>query len=333
MKMTPAALVAGTLVVLFAIIGIVLILPVVTELDTPSDAARRRSAAEERGRLIYIREGCQYCHSQYVRRVDWGPMAERLAQAGDYVFDKPQLFGSERTGPDLSQEGGQHPDDWHEAHFANPRLTRPESVMPPFDFLADEELFDLVDYVQSVGGTDADARIARQQRWHAEALRAWREGPDANVAWLHAHVPAGWRTAPNPYPADGASLARGARIFQSFCLGCHGPVGDGQGPAAPFLRPPPLNFTTLRRAGASGGVLYYQIMNGITGTAMPYFKHELESEKIWDVSNYLLLYFLGGKEAGTDGQAIDAAFEGQAVPTWEPREPTPGAAPAAGVAR
>jgi hypothetical protein len=74
-------------------------------------------------------------------------------------------------------------------------------------------------------------------------------------------------------------------------------------------------------------------MNGVTGTAMPYFKHELESEKLWDVSNYLLVYFLGGREAGTDGQAIDAAFEGPSVPTGEPSEPMPGAAPAAGVAR
>lgn len=328
MKMTPRMLVFGTLVILFVIIGIVLILPVVTALDRPSDSARRRTPAEERGRLVYIREGCQYCHSQYVRRVDWGPTAERLAQSGDYVFDKPQLFGSERNGPDLSQAGGQHTDDWHWAHFANPRYVRPESIMPPFDFLPDGELEDLVGYVQSLGGTDADLRVARQHRWRREIVAAFRRGPDANVAWLHANVPAGWVTAPNPYPADEAAIARGARVYQGFCLGCHGPVGDGQGPAYPYLYPPPLNFTTLRRAGASGGLLYYQIMNGITGSAMPYFKHELESEKIWDVSNYLTLYFISGRDSGTDGQAIDAAFEGPAAPTWAPREPLPGPPPA-----
>ncbi len=330
MRMSPSALVGGTLAVLFAVIGIVLVLPVVGDLDQPSDTVRRRSGAELRGRLLFIREGCQYCHSQYVRRVDWGPTAARLAQAGDYVFDKPQLFGSERTGPDLSQEGGQHPDDWHWAHFDNPRFTRPESIMPPFAFLTNDELPELVAFVQSLGGTDADLRVERQRRWHAEALRAWRRGPDANAAWLHEHVPVGWRTVPNPYPADDAAEARGARIYQSFCLGCHGPVGDGQGPAADYLRPPPLNFTTLHRAGASGGLLYYQIMNGITGTAMPYFKHELESEKIWDVSNYLLTQFLGGRETGTDRGGIEAAFEGSPVPVAPPREPVPGPTPAAG---
>jgi hypothetical protein len=71
---------------------------------------------------------------------------------------------------------------------------------------------------------------------------------------------------------------------------------------------------------------------------MPYFKHELESEKIWDVANYLLMYFLGGREGGTDGQGIDAAFEGPAVPALEEREPVSGpppasSAPAAGEVR
>jgi cytochrome c oxidase cbb3-type subunit 2 len=308
-RMTPAVLIGGTLVVLFTIIGIVLLLPVVTGPELPSDMARERTAAELRGRAIYIREGCQYCHSQYVRRVDWGPMAERLAQAGDYVYDKPQLFGSERTGPDLSQEGGQHGDDWHWAHFANPRFARPESIMPPFDFLTDDELADLVGYVQSLGLGDADRRVRRQRTWSRQAIEAFRQGPDANVAWLHRNVPAGWLTAPNPYPAEASSLARGARVYQSFCLGCHGPVGDGQGRAAPFLSPPPLNFTTLHRAGVSGGVLYYQIMNGITGTAMPYFKRELQSEKIWDVGNYVASQFIGIVDANGEPRGIDAAYE------------------------
>ena len=322
MKMTPSVLVGGTLAVLFAIIGIVLVLPVVSDSNEPSAMARPRDAQELAGRAIYMREGCQYCHSQYVRRVDWGPTAERVAAPGDYHFDEPQLFGSERNGPDLAQAGGQHPDDWHVAHFVNPRHTRPESIMPPFDFLDDLELARLVRYVQSLGLRDADARMERQRSWHDRALAAYRAGPDANIAWLHENVPAGWRTVPNPYPADDASLARGARVYQTFCLGCHGAVGDGQGPAAPNLDPPPLNFTTLRRAGVSGGLIYYQIMNGITGTAMPYFKRELESEKIWDVGNYVASQFIGVVDANQEPRGIDAAFE-PARPDDEPPAPRP----------
>lgn len=316
MRMTPAALIVGTLAVLFTIVGIVIVWPaVVDEGAVRSDIWRPRTAAEERGRQLYIDNGCQYCHSQYVRRVDWGPMAERVAQPGDYYRDRPQLLGTERTGPDLSQAGGHHTDDWHVAHFTNPRLTRPESVMPPFLFVGDRGITDLTSYVQSLGLAQADERMARQRRWHADAVRAYEAGPDENVRWIHENVPAGWRTVPNPYPATEASVARGERIYQQFCLGCHGPVGDGLGPAYPHIWPRPLNFTTLRRAGQtvglpiSGGILYYQIMNGITGTAMPYFAHELESEKIWDVSNYVMVYFISGVEGGTDGQAINAAHE------------------------
>ena len=57
------------------------------------------------------------------------------------------------------------------------------------------------------------------------------------------------------------------------------------------------------------GIIYYQIMNGITGTAMPYFKRELESEKIWDVGNYIAKYFIGEIDANMEPKGIDAAYE------------------------
>ena len=83
------------------------------------------------------------------------------------------------------------------------------------------------------------------------------------------------------------------------------------------MMPPPLNFTTLRRHLEQnkyiGGIFYYQIMNGITGTAMPYFKFDLESTKIWDVSNYVAVSFLGYTDANLDPVGIDAAFE----PEWK----------------
>ena len=105
------------------------------------------------------------------------------------------------------------------------------------------------------------------------------------------------------------TLLRGEKVYQSFCVGCHGPVGDGQGPASEYIYPPPLNFTTLKRTGVSGGLLYYQIMNGITGTAMPYFKKALESEKIWDVSNFIAVYFIGETDANKEPKGIDASYE------------------------
>jgi len=310
MNMTPKAVVIGSLLVLAAVVFIAVVLPYAdTSKTVPSEIYRSRTPAEAEGRLIYIQNGCVYCHSQSIRKVDWGLGADRIAQAGDYVGDHPILLGSARTGPDLSQEGGEHPDDWHIAHFVNPRYTRPLSIMPTFEFLGMERIKSLTTYVQSLGLKDADARMERQRDWKPETIKAFEAGPDANVKWLHEHVPQGWRDVPNPYPTTKAGLARGHKIYQDFCLGCHGPVGDGMGPAQPFIYPPPLNFTILKDRGVSGGILYYQIMNGITGTAMPYFKRELESQKIWEVGDFVAVYFINQSDANDEPRGIDAAWE------------------------
>lgn len=96
------------------------------------------SASEQRGRAVYTREGCWYCHSQYVRPVTgetrrWGP----ITQAGEYAFDLPHLFSTRRIGPDLSRVGLKYSDAWHLAHFWDPRMLSPDSIMPRFTALFD----------------------------------------------------------------------------------------------------------------------------------------------------------------------------------------------------
>jgi cytochrome c oxidase cbb3-type subunit II len=325
MKMTPPIVVFGSMLVFWAAFFAVVVMPVFTIPQQPSDTWRPLAQMEEHGRQMYIDNGCTYCHSQYVRPQDWEMGAERIAQSGDYHHQFPHLLGSERTGPDLSQAGGQHPDDWHLAHFTNPRSTRPASLMPRFEFLGREHIDHLTAYVQSLGAKDADYRLARQSEFKPQAIAAYNQGADANIAWLHSRVPEEWRNLPNPYPPSEAALARGLRTYQLSCLGCHGPVGDGQGIAASFLSPPPLNFTTLKRnlVGGKyiGGLLYYQIMNGITGTAMPYFKSELESAKIWDVSNFVAANFIGYVDYPLRHDNIDAAYEGKAPPPLKQYQP------------
>ena len=93
---------------------------------------------EQRGRAVYVREGCWYCHSQYVRPVAgedfrWGPVSE----AGEYAHDQPHLLGTRRIGPDLTRVGLKYSDDWHYAHTWDPRITVPESIMPRFKWLFD----------------------------------------------------------------------------------------------------------------------------------------------------------------------------------------------------
>ena len=305
----------GTTIVLVSVYLAVVITPQHTNPESGkiSEIYRPRTALEEQGRDIYITHGCQYCHTQYIRRLDWGLGADRIAQASDYSQELAPQLGSNRNGPDLSQEGGEHTDDWHVAHFYNPRWVRPESFMPPFYYWSPVQLKAVIAYTQSLGYKQADIRVARQWKWRKEAIAAYEQGIDENIEWLHKNVPEGWLRVPNPYPITKATFKRGETIYQRNCIGCHGPVGDGQGPASAFIYPPPFNFTTLKRhgikGGATGGMLYYQIMNGITGTAMPYFKRELESEKIWDVSNYVAKQFIGIIDANTEPRGIDASFE------------------------
>ena len=90
------------------------------------------------GRQVYLREGCWYCHSEYVRPVTgetrrWGPVSE----AGEYAFDVPHLWGTRRIGPDLTRVGLKYSDEWHLAHFWNPRMLTVDSIMAPYRGLFD----------------------------------------------------------------------------------------------------------------------------------------------------------------------------------------------------
>lgn len=117
MRMTPAMLIIGGLMVYLASIFIMVALPLATFKDEPSDIWVPMSNKEKEGLKQYVNNGCSYCHSLYIRINDWGHGAERIAEAGDYHDIRPAILGTERTGPDLSLEGGQRPDDWHSAHF------------------------------------------------------------------------------------------------------------------------------------------------------------------------------------------------------------------------
>jgi cytochrome c oxidase cbb3-type subunit I/II len=93
------------------------------------------------GRDIYIREGCVGCHSQMVR--PFRSETERYgdySKAGEFIYDRPFLWGSKRTGPDLHRQGGKYPDAWHYNHMDDPRLTSPGSIMPRYPWLLTQKL-------------------------------------------------------------------------------------------------------------------------------------------------------------------------------------------------
>ena len=98
------------------------------------------TSAEQRGREVYIANGCMYCHSQQPRDRSLGPDLERgwgrASVPGDYVHDKPHLLGSMRTGPDLLNIGARQPSkDWHLGHLYQPRAYVPDSIMPSYPYM------------------------------------------------------------------------------------------------------------------------------------------------------------------------------------------------------
>ena len=126
-----------------AVGGIVEIVPLFT-IETTIErvkGVRPYSPLELAGRDIYVREGCYLCHSQMIR-----PFRDEVERYGHYslaaesMYDHPFQWGSERTGPDLARVGGKYSNDWHFAHLKNPRDVVPESVMPPYAFLAERPL-------------------------------------------------------------------------------------------------------------------------------------------------------------------------------------------------
>jgi len=107
----------------------------------PIEGLKPYTAMQLEGRDIYIREGCNVCHSQMVR--PFRSETERYGHysvAGESVYDYPFLWGSKRTGPDLARVGGRYSDEWHRAHLYNPRNVVPESNMPAFPWLFDNVL-------------------------------------------------------------------------------------------------------------------------------------------------------------------------------------------------
>ena len=113
----------------------------IKETNEPIAGLKPLPALELEGRDIYIREGCNTCHSQMIRPLR--AETERYGHysvAGEHVYEHPFLWGSKRTGPDLARVGKRYSDDWHRAHMYNPRDVVPESNMPAFPWLFDKTL-------------------------------------------------------------------------------------------------------------------------------------------------------------------------------------------------
>jgi len=183
----------GWLIVLVILVvsvgGLVEIVPLFFQRSTtePVSGLKPYSPLQLTGRDIYIREGCNNCHSQMIR--PFRAETERYGHysvAGEFVYDHPFLWGSKRTGPDLARVGGRYSDEWHRLHLNQPRDVVPESNMPGYPWLtqapADAELIESKMKVLRMVGvpyTDQEIGTAREElrgKTEADALIAYLQG-------------------------------------------------------------------------------------------------------------------------------------------------------------
>lgn len=280
----------------------------------PGDSVKPYSAVELEGRDIYIREGCNNCHTQTVR-----PLRTEVARYGEYskpqefAYDRPFLWGSRRTGPDLNRVGGKYPDSWHYQHTENPQAMFPKSNMPPYRWLAQTKLDtsntgrkmstlgygssgldvqkQLMDFRAKVTAPNYPSKEMRDKVTPA-ALRADLTELDALVAYLQklgrdvkgamaAGAPAVAEAAAgmkNPVEGKREAIEEGKKIFEQNCVACHG--ANAKGGIGP-------NLTTKgKKFGNSDGDLYASISKGRPG-GMPEWETALGRERIWKVVAYL----------------------------------------------
>jgi cytochrome c oxidase cbb3-type subunit II len=140
---TRGLLLTVGILVTVSIGGIVQIVPLYTIESTIEavQGVRPYSPLELAGRNIYIREGCYNCHSQMIRTFrDEVERYGHYSLAAESMYDHPFQWGSKRTGPDLARVGGKYSNEWHVAHMIDPRSVVPDSIMPPYAFLAGREI-------------------------------------------------------------------------------------------------------------------------------------------------------------------------------------------------
>ncbi|MFO7576379.1 MAG: cbb3-type cytochrome c oxidase subunit II [Pelovirga sp.] len=282
MLLATAAILVGTIVTM--------VLPFVwvnTEADR-IEGVTPYTPLEQEGRDVYMREGCNNCHTQTVR-----PLVTEVLRYGDYsksgefVHDRPFLWGSKRTGPDLARIGGKYPDAWHYQHMDSARSMVPESNMPDYAWLRNNPL-----------NPDQSRRKMRVLGfpYTEEQMTelATKNEMDAIVAYMQKlgnDIP--WRQTvrteivgelQNPYSdADQTTLADWQQLYLNNCSACHGSNREGGiGPQ-------------LTGISYDDNSLFQIIYDGIPSGGMPGYA-SLGTDRVWQLVNFVKYYPLTAGE-------------------------------------
>ncbi|BCR03410.1 hypothetical protein DESUT3_04790 [Desulfuromonas versatilis] len=234
---------------------------------------------EQEGRDVYIREGCNNCHTQTVR-----PLVAEVLRYGDYsksgefVYDRPFLWGSRRTGPDLARIGGKYPDAWHYQHMSAPTSMVPRSNMPAYAFLNENQ----VDpgytrrKMEVLGFPYSEEQIAALEgKTEMDAMVAYLQKLGSDIPWREAARTTLVGDLSNPYQGDSSVLDEGGRLYGQHCASCHGADFEGSDIAP-----------DLQDVDMADAELYELLYNGIPDGGMPAFS-TLGSDRVWKLVNFV----------------------------------------------
>ena len=280
--------------IMFAIVAAVVILigtiatvffPMFTEGMHPKlENLKPYTALQLAGKDIYQREGCNNCHTQTVRPLKTEVMRYGdYSKAGEFAYDRPFLWGSKRTGPDLARIGGKYPDAWHYSHFENSQAFFKESNMPKYGWLKDGKLdpADIEAHMKANGFPYTKEEIAGlAAKTELDALVAYMQVVGTAVARKPAQASSAVAET-NPLANDPKAHELGEKAYKENCEACHG--DDGKGGIGPSLQ----DKIWLGKDGDISDGRIFAIISDGTNNGMPPYNGQLDNNKIWSLVSYI----------------------------------------------
>lgn len=309
---------AGVAVLIGGLVEIIPMLIIKTNIPTIA-SVKPYTPLELQGRDIYIREGCNTCHSQIVR--PFRSETERYGEyskSGEFVYDHPFLWGSKRMGPDLARTGlvgGKMYKNaaWHYNHMKEPNKMNAQTIMPAYPWLIEDEL-DIestpakirgmmklgVPYPEGFDEQAKDVLIEQAEKIAADLASFGIEVEPtkeivALIAYLHrvggdiANNDNTTETAetdqpvtmPQPPLTDEAALAEGKELFEKDCMACHGQLGQGN-----TIGPNLTDKYWIQ--GGSNDDIYNTIYNGVISKGMQAWKNTYNEDQLMQITSYVI---------------------------------------------
>lgn len=299
----PVFTVVALIVVLIGTI-ITVFVPLMTDamhpkLENPVNAKENGdynySILQLAGRDVYQKEGCNNCHTQTVRPLKADVLRYgEISQPGESAYERPFLWGSKRTGPDLSRLSGMYSDDWHKAHLINPQAFYPTSNMPKYPWLETKKIdveemkkhadalkipYTDAEIKELENATELDAMVAYLQKLGSHVTNTHSVKVDEE-AFMQINTP---KTAK-------IDLDRARVLYDTLCIGCHGETGQKSIDKYTLTSIP---FSEID-PNAADGELFVYIANGMEGV-MPAHLKIMTQDEIWSL--VALVKQIGAKNA------------------------------------